>query len=79
MKNIYRILTVITGLITSLFIWAYVQRINYEYNSEGKFFSTDYGVVYNEQAKEIHGVFALFGLLVTGILIAILIIRKKVQ
>ena len=77
MKSIRLIVTLIIGLITTLFAWAYIQSTNYDYNSEGKFFSTEDGVVYTEQAKEIYGNLALFGLIVTGILIASLIIKRK--
>ena len=79
MKSILYILTVATGLITSLFVWIYIQRTNLDYNSEGRFFSPEDGVVYYEQAKEVYGILALFGLILTGTLIVRLIIRRKTQ
>lgn len=62
-------------MITSLFAWIYFQRENFDYNSESSYFSLEDGVVYYEQTKEIYGILAFFGLILTGILIFI-IIRK---
>jgi len=47
----------------------YVQRGKFEYNAEGTFFSPQDGVVYSEQAKDIYGIFALLGLVLTGVII----------
>ncbi|MEZ4851687.1 MAG: hypothetical protein R3B93_24360 [Bacteroidia bacterium] len=77
MKYILYILTSIIGLITSLFIWIYIQRVNIDYNSESRFFSPEDGVVYHEQARDVYGVFALLGLILTGLLLAGLIMRRK--
>lgn len=57
------------GLITSLFIWIYIQRAKLDYNSEGVFFSSEDGIVYHEQAKEVYGILTLLGLILTGLFI----------
>jgi len=64
------------GLITSFFIWIYIQRANLDYNSDGRFFSTE-GLVYHEQSKEVYGVLAFLGLILTGLFLIKLI--KKIQ
>lgn len=79
MKYILYILTTIIGLITSLFIWIYIQRVNLDYNSEGRFFSAEDGIVYHNQAKEVYGILALFGVILTGLLFVRLILRRKTQ
>lgn len=78
MKYRLNILTPIIGFITSIFIWIYIQRVSLNYNSEGRFFSAEEGVIYHKQVAEVYGVIALFGVILTGLLIAT-IIRKKVQ
>ena len=55
------------GLITSFFIWIYIQRVNLEYNSQGRFFSVEDGIVYHEQTKEVYGILALLRLILMGI------------
>ncbi|WP_169513372.1 hypothetical protein [Flexithrix dorotheae] len=70
-------MTTIIGLVTALFIWIYVQRVKLDYNSEGKFFSAEEGVVYLEPAEETYGFLALSGLIMTGTLMTLLIIRRK--
>ncbi|MBT32227.1 MAG: hypothetical protein CMO01_21405 [Thalassobius sp.] len=77
MRYALYILTTIIGLVTSLFIWIYVKRAKLDYNSEGKFFSVQEGVVYLEQTKETYGFLAIFGLIMTGILTTIIISRRK--
>jgi len=62
------------GLLTSLFIWIYIQRVNLDYNSEGLCFSPEESVVYHEQAKVVYGFLALLGLVLTRI-----IIKRKPQ
>lgn len=66
-------------MITSLLVWIYIQRANLDYNAEGRYFSSEDGVVYHEQAKEVYGILTLFGLTLTGILIVRLIIKRKTQ
>jgi len=62
-----------------LFVWVYIQRANLDYNSEGIFFSLEDGVVYHEQAKVVYEILSLLGLILTGILVAGLIITRKTQ
>ena len=76
MKYIAYILTLILGLISSFFVWIYIQRANLDYNSEGRYFSPQNGVVYHEQTKEIYGMLALLGLILTAIFMVRLIKRK---
>jgi len=64
------------GFITSFFAWVYILRANLDYNSEGKFFSSEDRVVYHQQTKEVYGILALLGLLLTGLFIIKLIKRK---
>ncbi|WP_128755248.1 hypothetical protein [Aquimarina sediminis] len=78
MKYIYYIVILIMGLITSFCIWNYIQRANFEYNTEGKFLSLEEGVVYTKQAKEVYGILALIGLILTGIIVYRLI-KKHVD
>ena len=73
MKYIYYIIIVIIGLLTSFFIWSYIQRSKFVYNTESTFLSPEDGVVYHEQAKEVYGILALIGLMVTGITLYALI------
>ncbi len=68
-KLILYILTFIIGLITSLFLWIFIQRNSLDYNSEGVFFSAEEGLVYHEQAKDAYGFLALLGLILTVLLI----------
>lgn len=75
MKSIRYILLIITAIITGFFIWIYLQRAALDYNSEGRFFSAEEGIVYQEQSKDVYGFFALLGLILTGILFIQL--RKK--
>ncbi|WP_074407322.1 MULTISPECIES: hypothetical protein [Aquimarina] len=77
MKYIRYIILLIIGLITSFCIWSYIQRANFEYNPEGKFLSPEDGVVYTEQAKEVYGILAFLGLIVTGIIIYRTIKKSK--
>ncbi|MDH7447627.1 hypothetical protein [Aquimarina sp. 2201CG14-23] len=67
MKYIRYIILTILGCITTFFIWMYIQRANLDYNTEGTFLSIEDGVVYNEQAKEVYGILALCGLILTGV------------
>jgi len=76
MKYIRYIILLIIGLITSFFIWSYIQRSNFEYNTEGTFLSSEDGVVYYEQAKEVYGILALVGLISIVLLIRNLIQNK---
>ncbi|MCF6279659.1 MAG: hypothetical protein L3J14_04865 [Flavobacteriaceae bacterium] len=78
MKCIRHILIII-GIITSLFLWIFIQRANLDYNLEGKFFSTEEGVVYNEQAKMVSGIVVLIGLILIVILVIGIIKRKAVE
>ena len=78
MKYLLYLLTLIIGLTTSFFIWTYTKRANFDYNSEGRVFSSEDGVVYHEQAKEVYGIVALLGLILTTLLI-IRLINKKTQ
>jgi TRAP-type C4-dicarboxylate transport system permease small subunit len=73
MKNIRYILTLIVGLITVFFTWTYIQRANFDYNSEGRFFSADDQIVYSQQAKELYGILTIIGLILTVILLLKLI------
>ena len=74
-----RILTLlILGLITSFLSWVYIQRANLDYNSEGMFLSLEEGVVYHEQTKEVFGVLALLGLILTVIFVIKLIRTNKI-
>ena len=58
------------GLITSFFIWVYIQRVNLKYDSEGRFFSVEDGIIYHEQTKEVYGILALLGLILIGLFMA---------
>ncbi|WP_299435646.1 hypothetical protein [uncultured Aquimarina sp.] len=69
MKNKRNLIILLIGLITFFFIWMYIQRVNFDYNTESKFFSPENGVVYQEQAKDVYGILALIGLILTGVLI----------
>ena len=60
-----------------MFIWVYVQRVNFDYNSEGTFFSTEEGVVYHEQAKDVYGILALFGVILTVLSVRLIMKRKS--
>ncbi len=64
---------------TSLFTWIYIQRVNLDYNSEGRFLSVEEGIVYHEQIKEVYGMLSFFGIISTGILVTRLIIRQKTK
>ena len=64
-------------MITSLFVWIYIQRRNLNYNSEGRFLSLEDGIVYSEQAKDVYGILSLFGLILFGLLIVRLIMIRK--
>lgn len=76
MKYIAYILTLLMGLFTSFFIWLYIHRANLDYNSEGRFFSPENGVVYHEQTKEVYGMVAFLGFVLTGLFLIKLIKRK---
>lgn len=78
MKYTLYILTITVGLITSYFIWVYLQRASFDYNSEGRFFSPENGIVYLEQTKEIYGLLALLGLILT-VIFMIRVIKGKTQ
>jgi len=78
MKYILFTLTLLVGLVTSFLIWIYIQRANLVYNSEGRFFSQEDGVVYHEHAKESYGIFALIGVILSAFLI-IKLIKGKIQ
>ncbi|WP_378174018.1 hypothetical protein [Aquimarina sp. SS2-1] len=69
MKYIHYVILLIIGCFTSFFLWMYIQRANLDYNSEGTFLSLDDGVVYKEQTKEVYGILALCGLILTGVLV----------
>lgn len=56
--------------------WTYIQRANFNYNAEGKFFSSEDGIVYHEHAKEVYGILALLGLVLTGILLVKLVTKR---
>ena len=62
------IISIIMVLITSFCIYGYIQRANLDYNTEGRYFSIEEGVVYKEQTKEWYGGIAVLGLIATGIL-----------
>ena len=64
---------------TLIFSWIYVQRANLEYNAEGRFFSAEEEVVYHEQTKEVYGILALSGLMLTVLLMATLMLRRKIH
>jgi len=70
------ILLIIIVSVTTVFAWVYMQRLKLDYNSEGRFYSLQDGVVYNEQAIAVYGFFTFLGLVLTGILI-IKITKKK--
>jgi len=69
MKYKRNLIILLIGLITFFFIWMYIQRVNLDYNTEGRFFSPENGVVYQEQAKDVYGILALIGLILTAVLI----------
>jgi len=75
MKYTYYISALVMGLIASFFIWIYIQTANIETNSQGRFFSAKDGIVYHEQPKEVYGILAILGLILTG-LFTIKSIRK---
>jgi len=70
------LVVLILGLLTSFFTWNYIHRVQLDYDTEGKFFSSEDGVVYYEQAKEIYGILAFLGLIFTGIILYKLIRNK---
>ena len=76
-KYLQYILPLIIGLITFCFLLIYNQRAQLNYNSEGTFLSIKEGIVYYEQAKDVYGFIALVGVILTGTLIAILLIKRK--
>ncbi len=69
MKYIRYIILAILGCVTTFFIWMYIQRTNLDYNTEGKYLLLEEGVVYTEQAKEVYGILALCGLILTGVFV----------
>ena len=69
-------MTYLTGLLSIIFIWLYIRRASLDYNDEGRFFCTKNMVVYHEQTKEIYGILAILGMIVTGILFVFIIKRK---
>ncbi|WP_234859077.1 hypothetical protein [Aquimarina aquimarini] len=77
MKYIHYIVIILVGGFTTLCSWIYIKRANFDYNTQGKFLSPEDGVVYNEQAKEIYGFLALFGLILMGIIVNRLIKKAK--
>jgi len=46
-----------------------MQRVKLNYNAEGRFFSSEEGIVYHMQTKEVFAVLVLFGVIITGVLI----------
>ncbi|MEO9871436.1 hypothetical protein [Ekhidna sp.] len=77
MKYTHYIFILFIAIITSLLLWIYIKRASFDYDSEGRFFSSEDGAVYHEQTLEVYGLFALFGLILTGVLIVRLIIKRK--
>lgn len=64
----------ILAVLSSLFIWLYIQRSMLPYNSEGRFFDSETGVVYHQQTNSLIGLIAIVMVLLTVILV---VIRKK--
>ena len=77
MKLLLYILTVISIFITILFAKIFLQRVGLDYNEEGRYFDPELSLIYTEQAKIVYGIFAVIGLIVTGLLLFIIIRRKK--
>lgn len=77
MRSALSILTFLIGSATALFLWMYVQRAQLEYNSEGRYFSAEEGVVYLEQTKDTYGLLVIIGLVTTTILVTVWIRSKK--
>lgn len=73
MKRIHVIATIIIASITLFCIWSYIERVNFHYNSEGKYFSIKNTVVYYEQTKAVYALLAILGFIITLILIIKLI------
>ena len=66
-------------MITSLFAWVFIQRGKLNYNSEGRFYSPEDGVVYHEQTKEVFGILVLIGLILTGLFIVRITGKKTLR
>lgn len=78
MRSVLSISTVLFGLVTALFLWMYMQRAQLEYNTEGRNFSAEEGVVYLEQTKDTYGILAIVGLVITTILVTVWTRRMKI-
>lgn len=79
MRYLLYILLIIIGFVTSVLTWIFIQRVALDYNSEGRFYSPEEGIIYNEQAILVYGLLALLGLIFTGILIIKLFAKRKIQ
>ena len=55
-----------------------MQRAQLEYNTEGRNFSAEEGVVYLEQTKDTYGILAIVGLVITTILVTVWTRRMKI-
>lgn len=69
MKYVRYTIILTIALITSFCICNYIERVSFDYNTQGRFFSLEDGAVYHEQTKEVFGVLTLLGVFTTGILI----------
>ena len=68
MKQLIKILTIASAVVTFIFIWLYLNLTKLPYDIEGRYFDEEEAIVYHEQTKELYGLFVLAGLLLTGIL-----------
>ena len=68
MKQLIKILTIASAVVTFIFIWLYLNLTKLPYDIEGRYFDEEEAIVYHEQTKELYGLLVLAGLLLTGIL-----------
>jgi len=62
-----------------IFVWIYIQRVNLDYNSEGRYFSLEEGVVYHKEAEAVYGFLAILGIVLTGLFLTRIILKIKSQ
>ena len=63
------VLLIFTAILTILFSLIYKDRLNLEYNEEGRFFDENTATVYHQQAVSVYGLIALFFFILTLIFI----------
>lgn len=78
-RLIWTILTVFFALLTTIFVLTFIQRLNFNYNSEGNFFDEKLMTTYQEQAISVYGIFTLltFGITIFSCYLMIRNFKQK--